>query len=276
MFLLGADDPEMREIVNVLVFYKYPFLHATKDNRYVHPGNAYQADPIRLAKGAHLVLVECQPISIPEGVEVTRIDHHRPGDPGSGLPPAKFWQASSLGQLWETFLYPSKELYVSPSHDQLILAAMDHCPAAAIRGECPGVTARQVIDRKVTEIGAATKKSEDEVRERIAYYEVRLMDAPALRIGEDIVSDLRTDYLGEGYSLNLLAAQVAALAGGYIVLLKHRDAVGKEIKWSISGHATPQLIEAFMKDWAPAMGLTGIYGVPIRGYAGGYLPETNN
>jgi hypothetical protein len=34
---------------------------------------------------------------------------------------------------------------------------------------------------------------------------------------------------------------------------------------------TPDQIAAFMRCWAPAQGLSGIYGDPARGFAGGYL-----
>jgi hypothetical protein len=208
-----------------------------------------------------VVLVECQPA---DAESFIRIDHHRVGDPGYGLSPAQFWQASSIGQICKLF-------NIGPTHEQTVLAAMDHAPAAAIRGECPGVTANEVLVRKVTEIAAATKRTPEEVRERVACYQVYLMDAPPVWIGEHVISDLRDYDLGAGYSLELLAAQVAALADGYTVLLKHHDAVGKPEKWSVSGHATPEVIETFMRVWAPAQGLIGIYGVPARGYAGGYL-----
>src|SRR5690606_40611474 len=33
------------------------------------------------------------------GISVIRIDHHCPGDPGYGLPPSKFFAASSIGQV---------------------------------------------------------------------------------------------------------------------------------------------------------------------------------
>src|SRR5690606_32336092 len=34
----------------------------------------------------------------------------------------------------------------------------------------------------------------------------------------------------------------------------------------------PEQIRAFMEHWAPAQGLTDIYGDPRRGFAGGYWP----
>ncbi|HEX3640087.1 MAG TPA: hypothetical protein VHV10_02230 [Ktedonobacteraceae bacterium] len=262
LFLLGANDPEMRRIEEILRENGHEVRYAEKDGKRCHPGNAYQCDPVESA-----ILVECASA----GVKNAQIDHHRPGDTGYGLPANEFWEASSLGQLWR-FLQ-LEGIAVSPSQDDLILAAMDHSPAGAIRGECPGVSAQEVLERKIQEIAQGTKYDAWEVRNKVGYYLVRLMDAPPIQIGQSVISDLRSEYLGEGYSINLLSAQVAALADGYTVLLRHRDAAGKPEKWSISGHATPELIEAFKSEWAPAQGLIGIYGVPNRGYAGGYLPE---
>lgn len=264
LFILGASDPEMTEIENILSQNGLEHRPATVDGKRCHPGNAYKADAIEVPENVDLVLIECEPVGAQNFV---RIDHHRPGDPGYGLTASEFWEASSLGQLY-SFLGLS-----NPSQDDLILAAMDHCPAAAIRGECPGVSAQEVLNRKILEIAQGTNHDAWEVREKVSLYSSMIESAPEISIGGQSLRDLRSDYLGEGYSVNLLAAQTAALAGSYTVLLKHRDAVGKPEKWSISGHATPELIEAFKDEWAPAQGLTGIYGVPNRGYAGGYLPE---
>ncbi len=264
VFILGASDPEMEEIVSLLRERGEKFYFATSDGRRVHPGNAYKADPVNFDDD-EIILVECEPEEILSPVKA-RIDHHRPGDPGYGLPASEFWQASSLGQF-------CKFLGIEPSHDQAVLAAMDHAPAAAIRGECPGVSAHQVLDRKIKEIAKWTNHDAWEVRDKVGYYHSRLMNAPLIQIGQSVVSDLRSEYLGEGYSVNLLAAQVAALAGGYTVLLRHRDKEGDSEKWSIAGHATPECIQVFKDTWAPAQRLTNIYGVPSRGYAGGYLPE---
>lgn len=267
IFILGVDDTEMREIEKVLQKQGKEYQYAMSGGRRVHPGNAYKADPIDIDGEA--VLVECEPSGIRDFI---RIDHHRPGDPGYGLPASEFWQASSLGQLWEMLgMHPSKwELSI---HNAMILAAMDHCPAHAIRGECPGVSAQEVLDRKIQEVAKGTNHDVWEVREKVSLYSELIDQSPFLSVSMEggMLIDLRSEYLGEGYSVELLAAQVAALAGGHAVLLRHRDAAGKPEKWSISGHASPEVVEGFMKFWAPAQGLTGIYGVPTRGYAGGYL-----
>ena len=248
----------MRRIEEILRENGQEVRYAERDGKRCHPGNAYQCDGID-----GVIRVECAPI----GIHNADIDHHRPGDPGYGLPASNFWEASSLGQIYK-FLGLK-----NPSQDDVVLSAMDHNPAGAIRGECPGVSAQDVIDRKVSEISAATKASPGEVRERIRFMSERLESAPEIVIGGQSLKDLRQHDNGVGYSLDLLTSQVATLAGGYAVLLLTHDREGGAAKWTVGGHATPECIEAFKSKWAPAHGLAGIYGVPSRGYAGGYLPE---
>lgn len=272
VYLLGADDPEMREMERILKLHQQQVEYAMKDGVRCHPGNAYKADgyfpscfmmPIEYID--HIVMIECD-ASTPEGTEVMHIDHHRQGDPGYGLPSEQFWLASSLGQLCEY-------LGINPDHSQVILAAMDHCPASAIRGECPGVTAQEVVDRKIDEIAKATGVSHDEVRQRIAELTERLEVASSVEIGGQELRDMRPWDTGSGYSLDYLCSQVATLAGGYGVLLKTHDRGDSREKWTIAGHCSPQCVAAFMTEWAPVQGLMGIYGVPNRGYAGGYRPQ---
>lgn len=263
-FVLGAQDPEMIRIEEILKEKDLLFSYATKDGKRCHPGNAYQADRQTFEVSGQVVFVECD-LLILGGAEIIHVDHHRPGDPGYGLAPSQYRQASSIGQI-----YALLNLGELP-HEDLILAAMDHSPAHAIRGECPGVSAEEVLERKISEIAAATKHEPSEVREKVSRYDALISTSPEIEVGGQSLRDLRDTYLGEGYSVNLLSAQVAALAGGYAVLLRHRDVAGKPEKWSISGHARPQTIKAFKEEWGPAQGLTGIYGVPERGYAGGYL-----
>lgn len=266
ILVLGADDPEMRRIEEIAASRGIRTVHATADHRRVHPGNAYRADPVELVDGDELVFIECdtkQPYAV-------RIDHHRPGDPGYGLPADRYWEASSLGQFYRWAFGPDAGPF--DLREDKILAAMDHCPAAAIRGECPGVDPAEVLDRKVAEIAKATGCGEAGVRDEIDAATRELSwSSEIVLVGDQQVRDLRGVYRGVGYSLDLLAIQVAVLAAGETALLRHRDVLGGPEKWSIAGHARPETIRAFMQDWAPAQGLTGVYGVPERGYAGGYV-----
>jgi hypothetical protein len=261
-FVLGADDPEMREIEHILKAQEQSYEYAMASGKRVHPGNAYKADEVESKKW--LVLIECEP-ALTSAMNAIHLDHHRLGDAGYGMSPAQYWEASSLGQLCS--LLDIQTI----THDQYVLAAMDHCPANAIRGECPGIKAREIVDRKVQEIALATKLSPSVVSLRIVEFREKLEHLPEVKIGNQQLKDMRSFDTGEGYSLNYLCCQVATLVSGYAVILLTHDRGDTRKKYTIAGHCTPETVQAFMDEWAPSQDLVGIYGVPSRGYAGGYV-----
>lgn len=266
VFLLGADDPEMEAIEKVLMKKRFHVEHAQIQGKRVHPGNAYWADPVRdLSDGCMLVCVECRPTLIPKGVELKVIDHHRAGDPGYDLGPERFWEAASIGQIYNL-------LNIHPTEGAMILAAMDHCFSASLRDECPGVFGLDVLLVSVDEVSKRTKTGQGRVLQQIRNMSGLLGKAPVVRIGNQNVMDLRSRHLGEGYSLDLIAAQIAAAMRKHAALLRHRSVGGEKDKYSLTGHIQSVTVETFMSDWAPKEGLIHIYGVPSRGYAGGRLP----
>ncbi len=311
VIFLGVPDPELEEIENVLeqvrgtfdcgdgVFRRRaiaggPFVvsirHAMVDGRRVHPGNAYKADKIAdLVAGDTLVCIECAPSSIPEGVKVVVVDHHRPGDPGYDMGASQYWEASSLGQVchaletgaWGFGIPDPEGPHVGWGRHWLCrpgvggrwhkIAALDHCRSAALAGRCPGVSAEAALATRVAEIAKATLVTEEEVRERIESFREEITASEEVVIGGQVVRDLRRFDLGVGYSPDLLAAQTAGSLDGYAVLFQHRDTEGGKIKCSLSEHPAPETIIAFKESWAPSHGLVRVYGVPDRGYAGGYL-----
>ncbi len=261
-FLLGAGDPEMREIERVLKALGLPYAYATVDGKPVHGGNMYAADVPSVPPGHTLVLVEC-------ALRQTVVDHHRPGDPGYGRPPAEYWVGSSLGQLLAM-------LGVEPTREQRVLAAMDHCYPAAFRGECPDVEPADILAMKIREIKRAPhiNLSEEAVRTRIRHFQRVLEASGTVQIGAQSVRDLRECFCGVGYSLDYLTLQVAAMMDGEVVVFWCRDREDEpDNKWFLSGHATPETVVAFRDEWAPAHGLVGIHADPARGFALGYVPK---
>lgn len=265
IFLLGADDPEMEGMEKILMKRRLQTVHAMIQNKRVHPANAYWADPVPdIYAGDTLVCIECRPTNIPHGVDLVVIDHHRPGDPGYHLGPEKYWEASSIGQLY-------KLLNINPSQRAMLLAAMDHCFSASLRNECPGVFGLDVLLASVAEVSKRTKTGQGRVLQQIRHLSDLLERAPTIVIGKQNVKDLRSRNLGEGYSLDLIAAQIAAAMRKHAALFCHHSHFSGKAKYSVSGHTHPETIEAFMEDWAPREGLIHIYGVPCRGYAGGHV-----
>src|SRR5919199_203532 len=128
IFLLGADDPEMKAMADLLTARHHDVRFAEVNKKRAHAGNAYEADPLELTRGEMLICIECRPTFIPTGVNLVVIDHHRPGDPGWNKGPKEYWEASSIGQL-------HRLLDMTPTQEARVIAAMDHCFPAAIRGE---------------------------------------------------------------------------------------------------------------------------------------------
>lgn len=96
-FILGAPDPEMQAIERLLTDAGVSYGYATSGGRRVHTGTAYAADGCTLAvpEDASVCVVECE---VQDLTAATCVDHHRPGDPGYGCEPERFFLASSLGQ----------------------------------------------------------------------------------------------------------------------------------------------------------------------------------
>lgn len=154
-------------------------------------------------------------------------------------------------------------LYVP--HDFILCAAADHCLAAAYRGECPGVDPDELLYWRVKTRAAYQGRSEKELLADVYEAQDLLENAPNERLAHGIyVADMR------GYNVPELveAAMVEGMA--YITLVADRDGRRKIV---LGGNTTPEIVQAFMTEWAPKQGLVDIYGDPARGFAGGYLPD---
>ena len=273
-FLLGARDPEMLRIEFYLKLLirrglAIGYTWATHGGLPAHPGNAYAADPVAPCGFEKFVCVECSPTLLPEGCQVSSIDHHRDGDPGSHCGPRDYWLGSSIGQF-------CRSLGIHPTHDDRVLAAMDHCPAAAMRGECPGVDPEDVRSRMIAETLRTLRPAgicESVFRTAVARFELRLLQAPSVMIGGQDIKDLRDRPLEHGYSCEYLAAwhAVMDINGGrwHAALLNHRN----DERWpemvKITGHLEKPTLNVF-KLWALDEGYENPYVRVVREYGGAY------
>lgn len=196
---------------------------------------------------------------------IIRIDHHAPGDPGYGRPPADFLPASSIGQVVSELARLGHE-WAIPTDDILYVAAADHCLAAAYRGECPGVDPDRLMRWRVEQRAAHQGRSAENVRADIERARSALAAAPVLDLGRPgepdaplLVRDLRGQYWPE--------LPEAGTRYGYDYLTAVPDPDGRT-KVVVSGRGS--VIRAFLEYWAPAEGLQELYGDPARGFAGGY------
>lgn len=284
IWLLGASDPEMEAIETLLTARGEHVIYARDSGgRRVHPGNAYEAvEPDMLA--ATVYLVECATRRMCCGARLheerdadecgvcggwpqpstVHIDHHRPGDAGFGRPPEKFLAASSIGQVLAV-------LEQEPSAHQRLVAAADHCLAAAYRGACPGVDPDALMHWR------AASRAEFQGREVVAVLadikraSQALAEAPVLILDYDqcphhrrvvAVADMRRpEPVPE---LPEAAARLdCAYVSGPLTTPDGRS------KYTCSGRE--EEVRAFLEVWAPEHNLEDCYGDPARGFAGGYL-----
>jgi hypothetical protein len=262
VFILGANDPEMARIEAILKDSGLCFEYAqTGPGERVNPRTAYGTTlyPLDL-HGMSPIYIECEPFGT--SPTSTRIDHHRAGDYGYDLKPEDYARAASIGQL-------SLLLDFSMEHPDKLLAAMDHCFGAAIKGECPGIAPEDVLELKIESIVRTHGVSYGKVQRLIGSSLEQINAASEVEIGEFTVKDLRTTAVGTENSLAHLAMITAQAISGNCILLTETDSTGL-VKVTLRSHIT-ETIKQFMSTWAHEEGLGNIYGVPNRGYAGAWI-----
>jgi hypothetical protein len=174
-------------------------------------------------------------------------------------------------------------------HDLVVTAACDHCLHHAWAGRCLGVTRDDVREFRARQ--ATTRPFEPKSAKQ---YQVdfeaaleALAKAPTLNLdpcacGQSLSSHDRGD--GDCVECGTPFIRVADMRGihtpelpdaacyrddPYLASVTDRDGRKKVV---IGGAASDRAINAFMHQWGLSAGLTGIYGDPARGFAGGYLP----
>lgn len=258
-FVLGAQDPEMREIERMLRRAGRPFVHAAQAGERSTPRTAYQADDVvRVSRAGQVmsaflppqapaVFVECTVVG---AMPMLRVDHHHPGDPGYDKDCAAYLQGSSLGQVLGL-------LEMAPSGKQRLLAAADHCLSAAYRGACPGVEPEELLAWRASWQARMSGRSLDDVLEGIQQAVKQVCRHYDSELGEAIFADPA--------DIPLDLAEGAAYRGKAV---RYRQVLpGGEMKEMLKG-AGEKHIERFMADHLAAG--RQVYGNPHRGYAGAY------
>ncbi len=260
-FVLGAQDPEMREIERVLASAHRTSMHAAQGRQRTTARNAYEADavlrvgpdlvprPALLLPRAPTVFVEC---SLRGREPVLRVDHHHPGDAGYEAGPQDYLQGSSLGQVLAL-------LEREPTETQRLLAASDHCLTAAYQGDCAGVDPHRLLELRAAWQARMSGRTLSDVIAGILDAAKRVRAHHDCEFGESRFPDptqIPRD-LPEG-------AAYAGMPVRYRALLP--DGVLKEM---FKG-GTPDAVKRFMAEHQGAGRQT--YGNPYRGYAGAYWP----
>ena len=259
IFVLGAQDPEMREIEKTLASAGRPWLHAAVRGRRCSAQTAYQADGVvRLGlDGVHraavlpprapTVFVEC---GLVDRTPLIRVDHHHPGDPGYEAPPERYLDGSSLGQVLQL-------LEREPDETQRLLAAGDHCLTAAYQGACPGVDPGELLFLRAAWQAKMSGRTLSDVVEGI-------LDA-ARRVKRHHDSEFGESRFFDPTRIPKDLAEGAAYAG---LPVRYRALLPNGVLKEMLKGAAPGHIERFMAEHEQAG--RPVYGNPHRGYAGTY------
>lgn len=265
--VMGAQDPEMAAIATACAKLGIRTLQAaTADGVACRPGNAYTADGY-LDGGVlgddYVITVEC---SVSGLVPDFCADHHNPGDRGYGRPPAEFWSASSIGQVYQHLAdggIPVTAVTDAFGPERYLIAASDHCPSHAFLGRCPGIDVTALKAMRARNSAAFCNMSVEEwtaiVDSSIAI--LRALPVATAGGGEYRVSTVDVPLLNH-------AQLIAGIAVQYVMSGNARD---PRTKVGLLG-GEPPMISAWMAEKLSTGELVDVYGDPQRGYAGGYIP----
>lgn len=251
-FILGAPDPEMKAIEELLEKHNLAFSYASFRGKRVQSNNAYKATSClpKALKEETIIFVECAVKGIkPRFI----IDHHYPGDPGFECGPKDFWKGSSVGQLCNLLeLPPTKELK--------LVAAADHCLSAAYKGLCPGIEPQDIAFFRLNSRAHAQGKKLSALMESISKAEEILNACDSIKIGDELVKIVPLDCEDNSEITE------AAARNGIALSYESRDRAG-ELKKGIIG-AEASTVKLWMQEHKKTA--ISIYGCPQRGYAGAY------
>jgi hypothetical protein len=223
------------------------------DGRRPHSSDAYRLDAISAPSDAELVWVECGPKDGQRTGIV--VDHHCPGDPGYGMPAQFYWEASSIGQV-------CRLLQIEPTREMRFAAAADHCLTAAYAGQCPGIDPDELMRWRIRKRARHQGRSEDELLRDVQQAQQALLAAPKYVIAGAALAQMSAQRLRE------IDEAAARLGMGFLCT---SITPSGRIKHSIKSAPAPA-VEAWMSSAAHDFGLADIYGDPLRGFAGGYVP----
>lgn len=254
--------------------------------------------PERLASADTVYQVECAlSPELVTGKTVLALDHHYPQDFGYEGAAADFLRASTLGQVllalaedyvadlgahcrerWQLVPEPACEgraeslrfaggvwqllvdgsWYVIP-RELVLIAAGDHCLAAAYAGECPGVDPDELWELRITMRAEYRKVPREQILAEIEKARQILREAP--RIAG--IADLRKSFIP---GLLDVACRDRQPFLSEIYGRNHRETSRRVVLRA----ADAQTIERFLRgEIVPH--LTDFFGGPARGFVGGFV-----
>jgi hypothetical protein len=194
------------------------------------------------------------------------VDHHRPGDAGYGASPERFWEASSIGQMYRLltrgYWVDVEVANAAFGEERLLIAASDHCPGHAFQGRCPGVDVAALKAMRARNSASFNKMEPDVWLATVEASIAKLRSFPRGSLAGHTYA-----IASEDIELGNHAQLIAGIPMQYIMAGTARD---PRTKVGLLG-GEPELIAAWMEFKAGS--LVDIYGDPARGYCGGYLPS---
>ena len=294
IFLLGAKDPEMDIIQELLEEKHLNFQFARASNGRSNATNAYQSIN-DLSRYKRAIFIECDNINPPN--ISTFIDHHREGDFGYEYDYNFFLKASSLGQLISLLINEGlmDDLYEETCSDELQvneytyfknkwmfkknnevcfvipekyvrIAAIDHDLSAVYEGKCKGISMDDVRSERIKDIGI-TAEGERELIALFSRYE-------GIFKGENknILNLTHLD-LGVGYTMDYLCLRELSMIKRQPIFIKTKDYGDDRSKFIFIGvtkdFVTRVLEERTYKNYT----FVEVFGVPNRRYVGGFTKE---
>lgn len=267
VFVLGAPDMEMSAIEDMLLKYKVPYLYAFYKGQRVNASTAYISNYIGAPNGGPndyhhargtktvYVFVECAFVVKGKKWLGHRIDHHQDGDFGYAMGPDKYWEGSSIGQAVD-FLIKRCGIDVEVTPKMRYIAASDHCPNAAYRGECAGICKEMLKLMRLEEHSKYNNVGVFDSAIALNNSAKALRRCPVKMVGETPVHV--TD-------VKFAMARDAAMYHGIVVEGVEINN-NKEIHY-LMGSTTPQIVTQWLKEMRAMPNYDSSYGSPARGYA---------
>mgnify|MGYP001187816943 FL=1 len=253
-FILGGSDTEMIEIESLLADTNYSVIHAKVGRTRVNRSEAYSAT--HPAPKPFDVWIECSPegYTKPElySLGIDLIDHHQEGDFGYNMPPAKYWEASSIGQL-------CKKLGIRKTKRLSYIAAGDHCLLSAYHDKCPGISRNDFIDFRMK-----FYKFEEDPFTYLKQLHEQALSCPTITMGQTRIYDISSLV---GSNRKWLSDMACCFNLKTVSVLQKKN----RYKMFVSNLSASQ-IDYFINEYAPSLGnVINTYGDPRRQFAGAVL-----
>jgi len=295
IFVLGAHDPEMKKIEDLLILLGYPFSYALQGVERSNVSNAYKSTHFDFFESS-IIYIECNAVH-KSNIEIL-IDHHNPGDYGYDLDYNQFVEASSVGQFFRYILLNdydyvttilnlktkpikseiNEHMYYEENDgwyldtekgsaripdDVVLLSGIDHCLIDAYKGKCKGINTNNLFNVRVKQISEDLNVPEKELWDIANKYENKIryfgkiLDFTDLNMGNTI------------YSPKYLILRELSISKNVPIALKITyDGLEKIMFLSLEKNEVEELLK--VKEFK-GIKLHDMFGVPNRGYAGGFI-----